>query len=188
MITVGLALLNLIVRLTGGCMKEIEFQKEIISWCSDILILRKDPRLIVKTANLITALQPWSDECSSTDWYLSKFNRQIDVVIGLQVNTEEHEISLIPLIAIELKSTNVLNTDELDKKSAIYGSLREVYPWIHTIILNRDNQVRKLGEKFWVRNARQFDTVITDWNDESKIILREIIYTKLKYLLDYWKF
>ena len=132
-------------------------------------------------------MNPWSDYQYSQNWKFDKIKREIDVVIGLRVMIEKQK-TVIPLIAIELKSSLYLSTDELDKKSAIYGPLREIYPWVTTIFIHKDMDERNMNDKFLFRNARQFDKIITEGNKQGKELLRKVIDVELEYIIDYWAF
>ena len=116
------------------------------------------------------------------------FRREIDIVIGIEAQFEDGEKELIPLMAIELKMGGPrFFTDELAKKSAIYGSLKEMYPWVHTVLIAysfREN----LGGPSILRNARQFDTIAKpEWEKTTQKMLKKLIDQQLEYLLKYWE-
>lgn len=175
-------------------MSEAKFQEKVIYWCRNVVdnYKRKSSvcsadRLSVESRKLITAWQPWSSNIGSSDWKWLPYSRQIDVVIGINVEIDGVK-NLLPLVVIELKSGARLNSDELDKKSAIYGALREIYPWIHTVFLHEDMAERNLGEAYTLRNGRQFDTIFTEWSDHSMKLLEAQIEWQLQYMLEYWGF
>ena len=129
------------------------------------------------------AIPEWQE---NNHWQWITFERQIDVVVGLKV-TLNGVAKTIPLIAIELKSGTWLNTDELDKKSAIYGSLKELYPWIHTVFIMKSNKDRGITQKVILRNGRQFNTIYTDWDEQTQKLLTTLISQQLEYLIEYWQ-
>lgn len=141
----------------------------------------------VKSSRIYSGRIPWSYLTNSEEWIWKEFKRQIDIVIGLDIKIENKPFFL-PLIIMELKTGSSLSTDELDKKSEIYGLLRETYPWIHTIFLHEDLNIRGLGYDYLFRNTRQFDTILIDWKKESKVLLSKLINFQLEYLLTYWEF
>lgn len=172
-------------------MRESQFQKKVTTWCRQHLRqkLASDHRLSVESSQKITTgWTPWSKENASGDWHWKAFDRELDVVIGLNITVEGAEM-LLPLIVFELKTSDRLTTDELDKKSAIYGPLRELYPWIHTIFIHCDIHRRGMGFDYLYRNARQFDAIFTEWeNKETRALLGKLIDYQLEYLLEYWEF
>ena len=173
-------------------MSEKELNDEVILFCREKVDLYRNniikrselPELEVRSMNLYTGSVPWWTEDRKWEW--KSFKRQIDVVIGIKAEIDGEE-ELIPLIVVELKSGKFLNTDELDKKSAIYGPLREVYPWVHTVFMHRNMKERNMDEVYLLRNARHFDTIYTEWDDRTKSLFEKLINQQLEYLLEYWK-
>jgi hypothetical protein len=176
-------------------MSEALFRAEVEKWCWSVISeyikstvsaeTQGLGRLCVENLRLITGWQPWSSEANPSAWFWKEFKREIDVVVGLRVEIDEGP-NVLPLVAIELKSGSTLNSDELDKKSAIYGPLRELYPWVHTVFLHEDLSQRNLGEDYLFRNGRQFDSIFTEWNGRSKALLKRLLLWKLDYLIGYW--
>ena len=142
------------------------------------------PRIRVESARIYTGSVPWWE--SKRDWKWKHFKRQVDVVIGIDAIIDEED-ELIPLIAIELKAGKNLNTDELDKKGAIYGPLRELYPWVHTVFMHADMRERNMDPVYLLRNGRHFNTIYTEWDQVTKDLFRKLVYQQLEYLLEYWE-
>ncbi|MGR6500403.1 hypothetical protein [Shewanella sp. Koi 1] len=170
-------------------MKEKEFNELVIDYCKSLVeeyfTNNEDSHdIVVGSYHIYTGSMPWWNE--SRNWKWETYKRQIDVVIGINAQIENKKY-IVPLVTIELKSGLILNTDELDKKSAIYGGLKEVYPWVHTIFLHSDISERNMGMEYIMRNARQFDSIYTEWNDKTKALLQKIISYQLDYTLDYWE-
>lgn len=176
-------------------MREADFREAVVKWCRRVVADYKkskgsdkmglDRLRVDGSLRLITGWQPWSKDANHNEWFWKEFKREIDVVIGITVVIDEIP-SVLPLVVIELKSGSVLNSDELDKKSAIYGPLRELYPWVHTVFLHEDMTQRNLGEDYLLRNGRQFDSVFTEWKGQSKKLLKRLILWKLDYSIGYW--
>lgn len=175
-------------------MSETDFNIEILEWCRGTVKEYQDAnaekaelelhRLTVTNKPVYTGAIPSWREANAWTW--CRFNRQMDAVIGLRVSLDGDE-TVIPLIATELKAGRWLNTDELDKKSAIYGPLRESYPWVHTVFLHEDMQARGMGQDYLMRNGRHFDTIYTDWNETTQRLFRTLIFQQLEYQLEYWQ-
>lgn len=174
---------------------EKEFNEQVIRWVQNWLseATTRNPvldgqaigRLSVGSQQVLTGWCPWSDSSYSEEWTWKSFRRQLDVVVGIEAEVDGEPIS-IPILAIELKVNPGLNTDEMDKKSAIYGPLRELYPWIHTVFLHEG-----FGDRSPVhilRNTRQFETILTEWNTDTQQILGRIIDHQIDYLIRYWQF
>ncbi|MBI5487413.1 MAG: hypothetical protein HY905_08775 [Deltaproteobacteria bacterium] len=109
------------------------------------------------------------------------------MTIGLTTRIDSEEATL-PLIAFELKTGARLGTDELDKKSAIYGALRELYPWVYTVFVHEDLSERGMRFQNLLRNARQFNSVFSEWSHRSIALLGELVDHRLDYALRYWRF
>lgn len=170
-------------------MLEKEFNIELIDFCQSVVdeyfqTKEIDTSICVGSFHIRTGSIPWWTE--SRKWKWQEYKRQIDLVIGIEATVDKKKM-VIPLIAIELKSGKYLNTDELDKKSAIYGSLKETYPWVHTIFLHADLEERNMGLAYVMRNSRQFDTVFTEWNESTQTLMKKLIKFKLEYFLEYWE-
>lgn len=176
-------------------MNEANFNRKLTQWCAKVVTKytknmgekKKEldlTTLVVRSANIYTGHIPTRKH--EKEWKWKKFARQIDVVIGREVQVEGENI-IVPLIAIELKAGKSLSSDELDKKSAIYGPLRELYPWVHTIFLHHDISERNLGSDYLLRNARHFNTIYTEWNKRTQALLKNLIFQQLDYQLGYWK-
>ncbi len=185
-------------------MSESAFRRSVVRWCEKHLqglAIRRpslagcgEGRLTVTTARIYGGEIPWryGNRRYAADWVWKEFTRDVDVSIGIRVNTKYQKLNLgemvIPIIVIELKSGGNLNSDELDKKSAIYGPLSEIYPWVHRVLVHEDMSRRGLGEAYIFRNARQFNTILTEWDDRTKEILGNLIDHQIDYLLCYWGF
>jgi hypothetical protein len=175
-------------------MSEKDFQEIVVKWCDELInnYIEKNKlkcgaeRLIVSSKKVISGWQPWSWEQNPDKWHWMQFKRETDVLIGLNASIDSENL-VIPLVALELKSGKFLNTDELDKKSAVYGGLRELYPWIYTIFLHEDISDRAMNEAHLLRNSRQFDSIFTSWDKESQELISRVITFKIDYLLKYWK-
>ncbi|WP_045407328.1 hypothetical protein [Vibrio jasicida] len=142
------------------------------------------PPLVVGAYKVNAGSIPWWE--GERRWKHKQFKRQIDVVIAIDADFDGKK-ELIPLIAVELKAGSYLNTDELDKKSAIYGPLREVYPWVHTVFIHGDNNERNMGEAYLFRNGRHFNSIFTEWDTQSQKLFKNLIHHHLEYCLDYWR-
>lgn len=179
---------------------EREFTEEVRRWCearvrmfraesADAVDARALGRVCVKpNCRLYHGAIPWSDDVdhpAAWDWH--SFHREVDLMIGIKVQLAKEE-TYLPFLVMELKCGEVLNTDELDKKSAVYGALREIYPWVHCVFLHRDNRLRGMRETHVLRNARQFNTHLLVWDETTQRILGRLIDHQLDYLLSYWKF
>jgi len=140
-------------------------------------------------AQCITGFQAWPEATPQT-WRLWPATRQVDVVLGMDVAFAAGVgEGIVPCLAIELKTGKNLNTDELDKKSAVYSALREVFPWVRTVFLLQSNSERNMGWYTMMRNARRFDLVLSDWSSKkTKEVLRNEIQHHLNYVLNYWDF
>jgi hypothetical protein len=143
------------------------------------------PEIVVSSDSVLTGSHPWWDD--DRHWYMQDYKRQIDTLIAIKADIKDGGSKLIPIIAGELKSGCNLNTDELDKKSAIYGSLRELYPWVCTFFAYSDNTLRGMKDCTFMRNGRQFDVILTEWDDRTQKLLRQMILFRLEYALDYWR-
>lgn len=166
--------------------KVIEFSKAVIQEYSKSAIRRKGkslPKVVVTSEKIYTGSIPWLK--NNREWEWKDFSRQIDVTIGIRVRIEGEE-NLMPLIAIELKSGWAMNSDELDKKSAIYGPLRELYPWVHTVFIHEDISERNLGSDYLLRNGRHFNTIYTEWDRRTQVLFKKLIHHQLEYQLEYW--
>ena len=115
-------------------MKEKVFNIEVIEFCKGVVTEIKEDKLIksdslqhlfIGSSHIYTGSMPWWTERESS-WKWQHFKRQVDLVIGIS-DKIDGETELIPLIAGEVKLSTDVNTAELDKKSAIYGPLRELY-------------------------------------------------------------
>jgi hypothetical protein len=116
----------------------------------------------------------WTPFPSRAGWTWEGFPRELDVVIGRTVDVEG-EKSFALMLAVELKVDAVsLNTVELDKKSATYGALREVYRWVHTVLLFRGNTHRHMTSRSLLRNARGFDTLFREWSAQTEALFRNL--------------
>ena len=124
----------------------------------------------------------WQDE---NRWFWARFDREVDVLIGRRAIVGGDEM-VLPLVAIELKTGNPLSTDELDKKGAIYTELKNQHPRLMTCLVVESNEVRRLKDETFLRNARHFDRIITDWNQRSQGILARSIQAHLHYAIGYW--
>lgn len=174
-------------------MGEKKFTEKVVEFCKIVIqdylknaIRRKGesfPRVDVTSEKIYTGSIPWSKNNRKWEW--KHFSRQIDVTIGIRVRLEGEE-TLIPLIAIELKSGWAMNSDELDKKSAIYGPLRELYPWVHTVFIHEDISKRNLGNDYLLRNGRHFNTIYTEWDKTTQGLFKKVILQQLEYQLEYW--
>ena len=172
-------------------MDEGAFRNSVLPWCKQLV---KDWKKKAKlnpdsmdafSEKLVTGWIPYhSTKTGQKTWH--EFKREVDITIGRRDRVDEDEV-LIPFIAIELKVGNNLNTAELDKKSSVYSSLKEIYPWVLNIFINKSNYSRGMKDESWLRNARQFNLVLTDWNKKTKTMLREAINYHLNYLVKYWK-
>lgn len=174
-------------------MNESDFQLIMLGWCEAVVAdykaqhqeqsdLKLD-RLIVKSCEIDSGAIPWH---KNDIWKWCPFPRQIDIVIGLQISLE-NVLTIIPLIAMELKAGEKLNTDELDKKSAIYGPLQEYYPWVHTVFIHQDMTARNMGDQYLLRNGRHFNTIYRHWNEATQALLKKLIHQQLEYQLEYWR-
>ena len=144
---------------------------------------KSSPMLEVQSDKIYTGSIPWRK--TNTKWEWANFSRQIDLTIGIKTQVESDEM-LIPLLAIELKSGWAMNSDELDKKSAIYGPLRELYPWVHTVFIHEDISERNLGNQYLLRNGRHFSSIYTEWDARTQGLFKKLIHQQLEYQLDYW--
>ena len=178
-------------------MSEAEFNEKVLEWAEKAvrsaperhkrLARCKLDRIEVKSTTVLAATMPWCENSHDTAWVMKPFRRQIDVVVGLAVELDGKP-DLLPIVVVELKAGPNLNTDELDKKSAIYGPLRERYPWVFTVFLHEDYSERGGREEYLLRNGRQFDAIFTEWNKKTQEMLRDIIDQRLLYMLWYWEF
>ncbi len=173
-------------------MNEHKFNLKLRKWCKKILdeAIQKNTiksetlkEITITSSNIYTGSIPWWSNMNS-DWHWKQFNRQIDLVIGIPTQIDNQNV-LVPLLACELKLNSDLNSDELDKKSAIYGPLKEIYPLIHTVLIFNNSQ--RENEEYILRNARQFNTIYTSWDSDSKKLFKKLILQQLEYQLDYWK-
>lgn len=174
-------------------MDERSFSQLMVDWCKSVVadykarhieqsMLELD-RLIVESREKYSGAIPWRTKNRVWSWH--PFPRQIDTVIGLKILLE-NKSTIIPLMVIELKAGENLNTDELDKKSAVYGPLRELYPWVHTVFIHQDITSRNIGDAYLLRNLRHFNTIYRHWNETTQALLRKLIYQQLEYQLEYW--
>jgi len=134
----------------------------------------------------------WTDMSTSEKskskplWRWQGFKRELDIVIGVEAEFDDGEKTIVPFIAIELKSSDRINTDELDKKSAIYSSLKDSYPWVKTIFLHRNLEKRSMGYEVFLRNARGFNYAFYEWDEETFNMIWKAIEVQLEYTVDYW--
>ncbi|MBI4918088.1 MAG: hypothetical protein HY825_19775 [Acidobacteria bacterium] len=178
-------------------MSEAAFQKKVKRWATARVasLPQRRPslgrchpeRLAVLTGKILAGWIPWSNKNNTAKWMWSEFRREVDVTIGLKTVIDSEKVTL-PLIVFELKTGAWLGTDELDKKSAVYGALRELYPWIYTVFVHEDIRERGMRFQNLLRNARQFNSVFSEWTPRTIALLGELVDHRVDYTLRYWRF
>lgn len=148
---------------------------------------------IFSERQILTGSLPWwhKSEENGWRWEWKDIKREVDIVFGMKQNVyyenDRFEEIIIPLIAIELKTGNFLNTDELDKKGAIYSAINEFFPLAHTMYIQKSNEQRRMKDKSFLKNARNFNSIFPYWDDASQEIIKKIIFTSLEYQIIYWE-
>jgi len=186
-------------------MKESDFAEQISRWIRDqkkywadalvsegyenAAIQVREQLRVEKSCRLHTGfILGWDHTQECYRW--NTFDREVDLAVGVSVEHGELTGQFVPLLAIELKSQS-FNSDELDKKSAIYGALREVYPWIGRVFIHYDQtSLRALADDYLFRNGRNFDLILNEWlqTSGSEEVLQGYILHTLRYCLGYWEF
>jgi hypothetical protein len=148
-----------------------------------------NPRMRLHTGSTLG----WSYNDGQYSW--SNFEREADVAIGFTEETTGGADEFVPLFLIELKSQS-FNSDELDKKSAVYSGFRDVYPWVTRILIHKNlAEHRALHENYLFKNARGFDLILTEWPGDTgestvpaKRTLEKYLEARLGYYVTYWGF
>lgn len=158
----------------------------VTAWASDIKPTASRDRFHVGQGKILVGHTAWWDGKSYDEWKWVPSQREIDLFVGLKVKLEGAE-HVVPLVAIELK-TGRNNTDDFDKKSSIYGALKDVYPFVKTVLMVHDYEGRGYVQLF--RNGREFDYILSGWTNNRKgqttKMLEHIVHSQLNYFL-YWE-
>lgn len=156
------------------------------TWAASIKSEASRNRFVVGQGRLLVGHTAWWDNKSYDQWKWVPSQREIDLFVGLKVTLEDKE-HIVPLVAIELK-TGRNNTDDFDKKSAIYGSFRDIYPFVKTVLMVFDYEGRGYAQLH--RNGREFDYILSGWTNNRKgqtaKVLEGIVKSQLDYFI-YWE-